>query len=102
MIIKEPQDQIIRLKNNETIVKLTCYAEALRGDDLCYEWYCDDSNDIISDSSCAEILFKQSSRNIEKRYRCKVSIADQPEHHVTSRTALIKVEISKLIAHSKL
>ena len=70
----------------------------MEGNDLCYEWYCGKSSDIISDNRCAEIKLKRPSRNIKKQYYCKVSVANQPEHHVISRRAVIKLEISKFAA----
>ena len=96
-IRKQPKDQIVQFKKDQKeIVKLTCYAESFEGNDLCYEWYC--GNFIVSCNCYAEIKLKRPSRNMEKQYYCKVSIANQPEHYVISRTAVIKLEISKFAA----
>ena len=34
---------------------------------------------------------------MEKRYYCKILDGNEPGHHVTSRTVVIKLEISKFI-----
>lgn len=99
-IIEQPQDQIIHVRNNtELCVKLTCYAESLESNYLHYEWYCVDSSTPINYNSCAEIPLKKLSENTTKQYYCKVSIPNQPEHYVNSRTAVIKLEISKFYEH---
>ena len=91
-IITEPKDQTIQFKDNEATVKLNCYAE-LNGNTLCYEWYYDDSDEIISKNSYAELKLNRPPTNIEKRCYCKISIVNQPEHCVKSRIAVIKLEI---------
>ena len=96
-ITEQPKDQTIQFENDEATVELTCLAEPPAGHDLRYEWYCVDSSDIISDKHFAEIRFERSCSNMEKKYYCKVSIANKPIHHVTSRLVVIKLEISKLI-----
>ena len=98
-ITEQPKDQTIQFTNNkQETISLTCYAESSEGNDLHYEWYCGNSSDIICNNCCAEIKLKRPRSNMEKRYRCKVSIANQPEHYVISRTAVIKLEISKSAA----
>ena len=80
--------------NNEVTVELICVAESSEGYDLCYEWYCDGSTDIINNKSTAKIILTKPSGNVEKKYFCKVSTVNEPQHHVESRNAVIKLEIS--------
>ena len=94
-ILEQPKDQRIQFRNNQETVELTCTAESYERYNLRYEWYCVDSSDIISDKYYAEITLRKPSGNMEKQYYCKVSIANDSEHHVTSRMAVIKLEISK-------
>lgn len=93
-IVEQPRDQTIQFMNNEATVELTCAAESSEGYDLRYEWYCDGSADIINNKSTAKIILTRPSRNVEKKYYCKVSTVNEPQRHVESRNAVIKLEIS--------
>ena len=98
-IIEEPKDHIIQFKNNKEVVRLTCAAESPEGYDLHYQWYCVDSDDImISDKSYVDINLETPTRNTEKQYYCIVSIANELEYHMRTRNAVIKLEISTLVA----
>ena len=101
-ITEQPEDQTIQFKNDEATVELTCLVEPSAGCDLRYEWYYVDSNDIISNKHFAEIRLKKPYSNMEKKCYCKVSIANEPVHHVRSRLVLIKLEISKLINNNNI
>ena len=91
-IITQPEDQTVQFKDNEATVKLSCYAES-NENTLCYEWYYDDSDEIISTGPYAELKLNRPTRNIQKQCYCKISIANQPENYVKSRTAVIYFEI---------
>ena len=95
-IITQPKDQTVQFKDNAATVKLNCYAES-NGNTLCYEWYYDDSDKIISKTHCAEMKLNRPPVNREKKCYCKISIANQPEHYVKSRMAVIKLEIGQLL-----
>ena len=99
-ILKHPNDQTIRFKNNEATVELTCLAEPPEGYELQYEWYCDGSNGVISNEPSAKIPLQRPLRNMEKKYYCKVSTRSKPKHHVKSKKAVIKLEISEFQATS--
>lgn len=71
---------------------LTCCAIS-DGNKLCYEWYCSDSSEIISNDCCAQIKLKRPSKNMEKQYFCKIFIADQLKCCVKSEKAKVKLEI---------
>ena len=94
-ITEQPKNQIVQFKNNKEIVKLTCCAESFKGHDLCYQWFYNNSNDIISTEQYAEIKLKRPYRNTEKKCYCKVSIVDQPQIYVVSETIVIQLKIGK-------
>lgn len=100
-INEQPKDQIIRFKNNEATVELTCIAESPEGYDLHYEWYCVNSDCIKSVNCHAELKFKKPPKNMEEQYCCKVSTANDSRYCLMSKTVVIKLEISKYnISHN--
>ena len=92
--MEEPKDQTVYFKKNEATVELTCLAEPPAGYELCYKWYCVGSTAILSDEHSAIITLERPSRNTEKEFYCQVSTRNEPKHHIKSKHAVVKLEIS--------
>ena len=100
-INEQPKDQIIRFKDNDATVELTCIAESPERYDLHYEWYCVNSDCIKSVNCHAKLKLKKPPKNMEEQYHCKVSTANDSRYCLMSKTVVIKLEISKLVAQYK-
>ena len=108
-ITGQPQDQTIKLKKKDFVIKLCCKAESPSRHELSYSWYSlkafekpgsfNEEKRVKSTYPCLEIRVSSSTlMNAyvqEKRYCCKVSAAGCS---IWSRLVEIKFEHGKLLS----
>lgn len=106
-IVLQPENQTVRLKKAEDMVKLYCRGQSPIRLPLAYKWYYLRGNEtpktidrkkktVKGTESSIDIPVKLSNKQ-EWRYFCDVLVADQPEHYVSSNEAVIVLECGELL-----